>query len=114
MNPVSNVDRILVILRQRLNDQAKAGRRTTSATAPSRGASTAQSIAALVGAGNIDERQLRRTLIQSLLADQLGPQMINDARFQHVLGQVSDAIEQDHGARKLVDQIIAGLQRSQA
>lgn len=109
MDPVSNVDRIVLLLRQKLTERAKAEKKgTTKGQAPT--ASTrANAIAALVAVEGIDERQLRRSFIQSILSDQFGYELLNDARFQQVVGQVANAIEQDGQTRNLLDRLIAEL-----
>lgn len=111
MEPVSNVDRILLLLRQRLSEQTKAGRNTTAGRQTEQ-KSTAQSIAALAANKGIDERAVRRTLIQALLAEQFGSVTINDARFQQVVSQVFDAIEDDPSAQKLLERVTDELKKS--
>ena len=111
MDPISSVDRMLIILRKRLSERARTERKAVSGQRSVERQSTAQSVAALAAVEGIDDRQIRRSLIQSLLAEQLGAQLINDARFQQVVGQVSDAIDQDAAARGLIDHVVAELMR---
>lgn len=106
MDPVSNVDRLVLLLRQRLQERERtpgtartAGRRTGKAEG---GVAAAQALAAVE---DVEEKHLRRALIQGLLSDQFGPAMINEARFQQVVDRVVGALEADDAGRALLDRI---------
>lgn len=105
MEPVSNVDRLVLLLRQRLQERErlKAAPRTAGRTTGRTGGLTAAQ--ALAAIGHIDERQFRRALIQGLLTDQFGHEMLNEARFQQVVDRVVSAIEGDAAGRELLDRI---------
>lgn len=109
MDPVSNVDRIVLLLRQKLTDRAKAEKKGTAKGQAPTASARVNAIAALAAVEGIDERQLRRSFIQSMLSDQFGHELLNDARFQQVVGQVTNAIEQDGQTRKLLDRLITEL-----
>lgn len=106
MDPVSNVDRLVLLLRQRLQerDRTRGPARKADARAQQAagGLAAAQALAALE---EVDERQLRRALIQGLLADQLGPDLLNAPRFQQVVDRVVGALEADEGGAALLDRI---------
>lgn len=57
----------------------------------------------------VDERQLRRTLVQGLLTDQFGDAMLNEPRFQQMVDRVVHAIEGDESGRALLDRMTAEL-----
>lgn len=110
MDPISNVDRIVLLLRRKLEERARSARAGGSrpksealATSPVTGLGA---IAAIEG---VDERQLRRTFIQMLLADQLGANLVNDAQFQQVVTRVTEAIEEDAAASRLLSRLISDL-----
>lgn len=109
MDPVSNVDRIVLVLRQKLAERAKMEKKGAAKGKAGAASAPPNIITALAAVEGIDERQLRRSFIQSILTDQFGRELLNDARFQQVVGQVTDAIEQDSQARKLLDRLIAEL-----
>lgn len=105
MKPVSNVDRIVQLLRQRLDekDRRLAGKSSDASAweaAPPRG------VEALAAVSDTRDRHLRRTFIQTLLADQLGIHLINDAQFQQIVSRVTDAIEEDQAAVRLLSRLI--------
>jgi hypothetical protein len=115
MDPISNADRLVMLLRQKLQERSKAtaagrpgekAKTNVGAPAPATGV---QALAAIDGA---DERTLRRALIQHLLADQLGPALINDAQFQQTVTRVTEAIEEDPDASQLLSRLVSDLRSS--
>jgi hypothetical protein len=110
LDPISNADKILLVLRQRLEDRAKSGRRNNLGSAPaSTRGSPMLSVRAVAAAGTATDRQLRRLVIQGLLADQFGGALLNEAKFQGVIDQVTDAICADEAASQLLSQVISEL-----
>lgn len=107
MDPVSNVDRLVLLLRQKLQERSKsvATRRRDPNPAPT-GMDRLQALAAIDG---LEERQLRRALIQNILSDQFGVQLINEAKFQQVVDRVTEAIEADPDAARLMIRVISEL-----
>lgn len=103
MDPISNVDQLVLLLRQRLQERAKTARRGEPLRTASR---PAQPLAALSG---LDERQFRRALIQNLLAERLGRHLLNEAGFQQVIDQVVDALESDDLASQTLSRVVADL-----
>jgi len=111
MTSISNVDRIMMILRQRLSDKNGVNSGSTANAVRSQGMSGRQTIASLAAAQGVDERQLRRTLVQSLLAEQLGSALLNDARFQEIVSQVCEALEQDQNSQALLGRVLSDLKK---
>ncbi len=109
MDPVSSADRLVMLLRQKLQERAKAGRAGGKARPDAGGPASATGIQAAAAVEGVDERQLRRALIQNLLAEQLGPELINDAQFQQIVSRVTGALEEDAGTAQLLSRIIAEL-----
>ncbi|HEX3673455.1 MAG TPA: hypothetical protein VHU87_04215 [Rhizomicrobium sp.] len=111
MDPISNADRLVLLLRQKLQERAKAG----ASARPGKKAeqpATRSGIQALAAVEGSDERPLRRALIQNLLADQLGPALLNDAQFQQIVSRVTEAIEDDPGASQLLSRLVSELRPS--
>lgn len=107
MDPVSNVDRLVLLLRQRLAER--------SASASGRGPATARranpraAIRELAAVDGADERPLRRALIQKLISESLGERLVNEAQFQQVVDRVTSAIEADPEAAKLLQRVVREL-----
>ncbi len=112
MEPISNTDRLILLLRQKLEERAKASAnsRSTGRANPAASAPVEPSgVRAMMAVEGADEHSLRRAVLQNLLADHLGPELINDAQFQQVVTRVSEAIEEDDEASTLLTQVIAQL-----
>lgn len=112
MDPVSNVDRLVLLLRQRLREREgarSAGRVRSRPSSQVDRAATAQALAALA---DTDERQLRRALIQGLLSDQFGRQLVNEARFQEVVDRVVGALEEDPDGLALLRRVTTDLREA--
>jgi hypothetical protein len=113
MDPISNADRLVLLLRLKLEERAKSNAANRSAGKPQADAPASPlGVRALATIDWSDERPMRRAIIQSLLADQLGPELVNDAQFQQIVTRVSDAIEDDAGASELLTKVVAELRRS--
>ena len=109
MPTVSNIDRLVLILRQKLSD-----RRRTDTGAPAnrpgqRSASGIANVRALAAVGEADERSLKRALIQAILVDELDGQAVNDARFQQIVERVTETLEHDTVGATLLDRVLKDL-----
>jgi hypothetical protein len=112
MDPLSNVDGLVLVLRQRLLERSRA-------TAPERPGQKLNSgnkkqtsldnVRALAGIHGVSDQQLGRSLIQSVLADQFGASVINEARFQQVVDRVAETMEAEPGAAGIMAQIVSDL-----
>jgi len=111
MEPINNADRLVLLLRQKLTERSKAmaARAGEKSRAQTTAPQTATGIRALAALDGADERSLRRAVVQNLLADQFEPSLLNDAQFQQIVTRVTDAIEDDGAAAKLLSQVIAEL-----
>jgi len=111
MDPISNADGLILLLRQKLRERARLARGNRSERSPNavQELGTSSSIQRLVAVEGVDEHQLRRALVQNLLAEQLGPALLNDAQFQHVITRVTEVIEQDADASNLIAQVLSTL-----
>ena len=114
MDPISNVDRLVLILRQKLSERAKlAGAKTGRKPSPQqRKTNDLDSIHALAAVKDVEDRQLKRALVQNILVDQFGPKMINDAKFQQVVSRVSEALDEDAATGALMTRIVEELRAS--
>lgn len=110
MDPISNADKILLVLRQRLEDRAKAQKRGTGgSTGGAARRSSLRTVQEVAATGTATERQLRRLVVQGLLADQFDEALLNESRFQAVVDQVTDALTADEAASRLLSQVISEL-----
>lgn len=117
MDPISNVDRLVFLLRQRLQERARTETVAKGARKPASRESESplglDKLQALAAVDGIDDRQFRRALIQNILTDQLGAKLINEAKFQQVVDRVTETLEDDPNASRLLNRIVGEL-RAQA
>jgi len=110
MDSISPADRLVLLLRQKLEERARiqrgpAGRQKSGTVRPVE----ATGIQALASLETADERSLHRAIVQNLLADQLGQDLVNDAQFQQIVTRVSDALEDDATASALMRRVLADV-----
>ena len=108
MDPVSQADHLMAVLRRRLVERtrAKAAQPRNHEAPTPRPLGGLHAVAALAEA---DRDQVRRACIQALLAEQFGQGLINDIEFQQIVSRVADAIGSDEKASLLLDQVIGEL-----
>ena len=109
MDPISNSDRLVMLLRQKLEERAKAQRAGAKAKPGTLAPAEPSGVHALAALEGADERSLRRAIVQNLLADQIDPQLLNDAQFQQIVTRVTDAIEDDREASELMNRVLSDL-----
>jgi hypothetical protein len=107
--PISNSDRLVRQLRQRLEKRAR-----TQAAVPStrvgaieeRPQSSAQEAFTNLARGGLQREGLRRLLIEQLLLDQFGSDVVNDASFQQLTDRVTQMMQSDAEISQLIDQTL--------
>jgi hypothetical protein len=107
MDPVSGADRLAALLRQRLLERSRAAGTATREQKEASG-----TIDRIYASGPVEpqeDRQRRRALIQTILAEEIGPGLINDAGFQQVVDRVLGAIEDDEAAAALLGRVTSAL-----
>ncbi|MDR2858128.1 MAG: hypothetical protein LBV50_09810 [Novosphingobium sp.] len=109
MEPVSNVDRVVLLLRQRLEERERVRKGRPDQPQDAGRAPATGGLGALAAPGGIDDKTLRRTFIQTLLAEQFGKELINDAQFQQVVARVTEAIETDPVTARLLSRLLDDL-----
>ncbi len=106
MTRISNVDQMLMLLRQQLQrmdrpDRARRGAKTAKSGTSQRQAA-AQRIEALAQAGDLSEEEFSRALVGALLVDEFGEAAANDHRFQKLTDEVHRILASDPKARGLL------------
>ncbi len=114
MDPVSNADRLVRLLRQQLEERSRSKRtQKTQTSEPVRqdGVERLRAFAGeVVGAGGQDH-QLRRLLVEQLLSDQFGPDFVNEPRFQQIVDQVAETMAADPSISALLSDVTGELTR---
>lgn len=113
MQPISRVDQVLLLLRKQL-----AGRTPrTPATATGAAAlgrtgdeplaeTLSRRITELRAAGMSDRRSLGRVLLEQILLNQFGRELMNDTNFQRIVDTVHGELEDDPAVAELLDQLL--------
>jgi hypothetical protein len=111
MDPISNADSLVLLLRQKLRERSQAAAKGRTGTGQGAAGEPVRlsAVQQLAAAEGVDERQLRRALVQNLLAEHLGPSLLNDAQFQQVVSRVTGAIEEDAEASDLMARVLSEL-----
>jgi hypothetical protein len=104
---ISNVDRVVLLIRQRLKEHAKSLNRTASSEAKSR--APLARVQALAALESLEPAQLKRVLIEQILAEEFGSELVNSASFQQIVQRVFETLETDNGARQLMDDTLGDL-----
>ncbi len=109
MSTISNVDRVILLIRQRLKEHAKAAESSGSASAAKKG--LADHVRALAALDGVEPRQVKRALIEQILAEEFGAELVNDASFQQVVQRVFETLDSTEATRGLTDTVIADLRK---
>lgn len=114
MDPLSNVNRLSLVLRERLLERLKAQRGSGPAkSADARtGPASSEGVRAIAGLENLDERQLRRAIIEHVLAEQFGTELLNEPSFQQIVDKVTEAVDTDPDGAQLLDRTLAEFRQS--
>jgi hypothetical protein len=112
MDPISNADRLVRLLRQRLEERSKAGSSDAAKPALSvqaRSVDATKKIAGRLAREGGANAILRRALIEQLLADQFGVGILNEAKFQQLVDRVETAMEDDPQVSNLLGNVLLQL-----
>jgi hypothetical protein len=112
MIPVSNTDRLVRQIRQRLEERSSAGINvkagSTDRVRP-RGSAAVKAITSPIAKSGIEEEHLQRLIVEHLLVEQLGPKLANDAKFQQVIDQVTQSMTADISTKALMEEVLNQL-----
>jgi hypothetical protein len=115
MTRISNVDQVLMLLRQQLQRLGKSERSakgsSTAATRAERRPPAPTRIEAVLRDTPLSEEDLARTLIQAMLVDEFGEAVANDHKFQNVSAEVYRLIAQDPEASRVLSAALVGLRK---
>lgn len=112
MDPIANANRIAMLLRQRLLERA----RTETQGKPSRATDRRMSartggVRSVESIEGLDDRRLKRALIESILADHFGSDLLNEAGFQDVVDRVTESIAADPEGAGLLNQAVSEIRK---
>lgn len=110
MDPISNVDQLVLVLRRKLLERTKtSGKGDRKTATPDRAPARLDAVYEMARLDGVDDRMLGRALIQSILADHFSPRVINEAKFQQVVDRVVDTLRDDDAGARLLANIVREL-----
>jgi hypothetical protein len=114
MTGIGKVDQAILLLKDRLrqlNERGKAGAATAGNAAAPQAASgdLLQPLRELVRRGQIDEHELRRAFVRTLLADSLGDELVGSIEFQSIADEVARMLEDSEAGSALLARALAEL-----
>lgn len=109
MDPVTSVDQLVMLLQQRLMERARATTKGPSRKRKDQGADRLDSVKALAAVDGVEDHQLRRALVNMLLAETFGSELTNDAKFQQITDRVTTTLESEPSSAELLSQIVGEL-----
>lgn len=113
MEPIAGSNRFALLLRRRLIERARLAEKGRSARTSSveRGASapSAAPLSSIVGNKDADDPEARRILVEHLLSAGFGDQLINQAKFQQLVKQVTGVMEADPALLREMTKLLRAL-----
>jgi hypothetical protein len=112
MTQINNSDRILLQLRlqlQKLKEGQRTGVRAASPKAKTAASQPLERLRRLAKADSSDEGELERLIIASLLTEEFGASVANDAKFQQLTKDVLETISRDPETEGFLKKAIAAL-----
>lgn len=110
MDAISNADRFVILLRQKLAERAQAKRPSSTTRTDAKQTTRYDSVRAVAGRtarAGAEDHKLRRTIVEQLLADRFGAALVNEARFQQIVDQVSELMASDPDLGDLFGEVMA-------
>jgi hypothetical protein len=113
MESISKSDRLVQLLRLRLQDEvrAKLTKSRKSSVVSRREAKSAQEISAQFAREGVEDRQLKRSIVEQLLVDRFGPGLVNDVKFQNIIFETTELMENDEEIARLFESVLNHLRR---
>lgn len=113
MDPVSNSDRLVRLLRQKLQQRARARvARPSGTTGPGRADAVRGVANQMARAGDGNDAQLRRALVEQLLAERFDGALTNDAQFQQIVSDVTELMRDDPAIEALLATAVTHLREA--
>jgi hypothetical protein len=111
MTRITTSEHVLLLLRERLQrmERGRAGPAAKSARSSGPTAAPMARLKALSSLDQLSEEDLRRTLVRSLLSEELGEAVANDPSFQAVADDVFRIISASEDGRALIERASSEL-----
>jgi hypothetical protein len=117
MTRISNVDQVLLLLREQLQRTAKGretARKSRTGRADPAAARPLDRVRALAALDTLNEDEVRRALVRGMLTEEFGEGVGNDAALQRIVDDVVRIIGETPGGGELLDRAVAQLKENRA
>jgi len=115
MTRISNVDQVMLLLRQQLQRMAKSARQQKGAkVSPTTAQRREQALERIEEISRVDalsDDDLAKTLVGALLVDEFGEAIANDAKFQSLVGEVHRIIASDAETKALLGNALKEMRK---
>lgn len=109
MTRITNTDQIVLLVRSQLQRQQRIRRTDSKEKAQQSSEQTADQLQAIAQLSSLPEDQQGRALIQGLLSQQFGDELVNDPSFQSVIEAVRSALASDEKSQALLSAALREL-----
>jgi len=117
MTRISNVDQVLLLLREQLQRAGKnreATRKSRTGDADPAAARPLDRVRALAALDTLNEDEVRRAVVRGLLIEELGEGIGNDAALQKIVTDVVRIIGEVSGGNDLLNRAVIQLKENRA
>ena len=109
---ISAADQLVAVLRQRLAEHSQAQRKMTRGQG-ARQAAPPNAVQALAAVEGLDDRVLKRAIVQNILAEKFGQALVNEAEFQQVVDKVVATLGDHQGGSAMLERLVGELRAAQ-
>lgn len=105
MTRIANTEQVLLLLRAHLERTARQGRKNTKkvSSRDSVRATPLKRLREISDKEELPQEAFKRAIVQGLLAEELGEEVLNDPLFQKLVDEVHDRIKRDEDSNTLLD-----------
>ncbi len=117
MTRISNVDQVLLLLREQLQRTTKnreTARKSRAGRAEATAARPLDRVPALAALDTLNEEEVHRAVVRGILTEEFGEGVGNDAALQMIIDDVVRIIGDTPGGGDLLDRAVAQLRETRA
>jgi hypothetical protein len=117
MTRISNVDQVLLLLREQLQRAGKrreTARKSRTGRADPMAARPLDRVRALAALDTLNEDEVRRAVVRGILTEEFGEGVGNDAALQRIVDDVVRIIGEAPGGSELLNRAVAQLKETRA
>ena len=117
MTRITNVDQVLILLRNQLQKMEREKKSARPIKTPEAGQvhkTPFERVQDLAADGNLSEADIHRALIGSLLTEEFGTAIANDPSFQAIIDRVTATLTSDQASKQLLRGAVDTLKNAES